>query len=178
MIMQEGYAMLELRLLDDNDISLVEVWLNKEHIKKWYDIPHLGVTIDDWMSEIKERNGKFSWITYLIAMWQGRPIGFCQYYKCFDSIDEDFGSLPLQGAYGIDYLVGEESCLGKGLGKGIVSLLVDKIFSLPGAQRVTADIDKENMASEKTLLSCGFTLLETGGSRFAIQMNRNEKEPF
>lgn len=161
--------MLELRLLDDNDISLVEVWLNKDHVKKWYDIPHLDVSIDDWLSEIKERSGNFSWITYLIATWQNRPIGFCQYYKCLDSVDEDFGTLPLQGSYGIDYLIGEEACLGKGLGKGIVSLLVEKIFSLPGARRVTADIDMKNKASERTLLSCGFALLKTGGSRFVIE---------
>ena len=50
--------MLKLRLLNDNDIPLVERWLNEKHVKRWYEIPHLGVTIDDWMTEIKERNGK------------------------------------------------------------------------------------------------------------------------
>lgn len=157
--------MLELRLLDDNDVSLVEVWLNKEHVKRWYEIPHLGVSIDDWVHELKERNGEFQWLTYLIALWQNRPIGLCQYYKCLDS-DEDFGSLPLTGSYGIDYLIGEESYLGKGLGKGMISLLVDKIFSFPDAQRVTADIDNDNEASKKSLLSCGFTLLDAEGSRY------------
>lgn len=160
--------MLELRLLGDNDIPLVEVWLNKEHVKKWYEIPHLGIAIDDWMSEIKEHNGAFQWITYHIVLWQGHPIGVCLYYKCVDS-DEDFGTLPLTGSYGIDYFIGEESFLGKGLGKGMVALLLDKIFSFPDVQRVTADIDKENKASQKTLLSCGFTLLDTGGNRYIIR---------
>ena len=167
-------TMLELRLLNDNDVSLVEVWLNKEHVKKWYEIPHLGIAIGDWMSEIKERNGKFQWLTYLIALWQGRPIGLCQYYKCVDS-DEDFGTLPLTGSYGIDYLIGEESHLGKGLGKGIITLLVNKIFSFPDAQRVTADIDKDNKASEKALLSCGFTLLDVEHSRYVIQKEISTK---
>ena len=85
-----------------------------------------------------------------------------------DSSDEDFGTLPLVGSYGIDYLIGEESYLGKGLGKAIIALLVDKIFLLPDAQRVTADIAKENKASEKALLSCGFTLLNAEGSRYII----------
>ena len=49
--------MLELRLLNDEDISLVEVWLNKEHVKKRYEIPHLGVSINDWLHELKERMG-------------------------------------------------------------------------------------------------------------------------
>lgn len=160
--------MLELRLLEDSDISLVEAWLNKEHVKRWYEIPHLGVTIEDWMNEIKERNGEFHWLTYLIVMWQGAPIGLCLYYRCEDS-DEDFGTLPLIGTYGIDYLIGEESCLGRGLGKNMVSLLVDKIFAFPDALRITADIDVNNKASERTLLSCGFALAESEKSRYVIQ---------
>lgn len=160
--------MLELRVLGDDDISLVEMWLNKEHVKRWYEIPLLGITIDDWMSEIKARDGEFRWLTHLIALWQGQPIGLCQYYKCIDS-DEDFGTLPLTGSYGIDYLIGEEAHLGKGLGKGIITLLVDKIFSFADAQRVTADIDKDNKASESALLSCGFTFLDVQRSRYVIQ---------
>ncbi|HBU13374.1 MAG TPA: N-acetyltransferase [Clostridiales bacterium] len=161
--------MLALRLLRDDDRSLVEAWLNKEHVKKWYEIPRLGVTIADWLFEIQERNGEFKWITYLIATHQGRPIGFCQYYKCVDSTDEVFGTLPLAGSYGIDYLIGEEAYLGKGFGKGIIALLVDKIFSFPDAKRVTAEIDKDNKASERTLLSCGFTLLDATHSRYVIR---------
>ena len=160
--------MLELRLLEDSDIPMVEAWLNKEHVKRWYEIPHLGVTIEDWMNEIKERNGEFHWLTYLIVMWQGAPIGLCLYYRCEES-DEDFGTLPLFGTYGIDYLIGEESCLGRGLGKNMVSLLVDKIFAFPDAFRITADIDENNKASERTLLSCGFALAESEKSRYVIQ---------
>lgn len=161
--------MLELRLLKDGDIHLVESWLNKEHVKKWYEVPHMGVTLDDWLYEIGERNGKFKWITYLIAMWQGKSIGFCQYYKCVDSIDEDFGNMPKVGSYGIDYLIGEESCLGKGLGKRVITMLVEKIFGFPDAERVTADIDKNNIASEKALLSCGFVLVDAESSRYVIE---------
>ena len=41
--------MLELRLLKDSDIPLIEIWLNEEHVKRWYEIPHLGITINDWI---------------------------------------------------------------------------------------------------------------------------------
>lgn len=166
--------MLELRLLNDNDVSLVEAWLNKAHVKRWYEIPHLGVSINDWMYELKERNGEFKWLTHLIMLWDGHPIGFCQYYKCVDS-DEDFGTLPVAGSYGIDYLIGEEPYLGKGLGKEMIGLLVDKIFSFPDAQRVTADIDNENKASKGTLLSCGFSLVDAGGSRYRLDKMVNQE---
>lgn len=162
--------MLEFRKIKDEDVPLVENWLNKEHVKKWYDIPHLGVAVSDWIDEISARNGEFRWLTHLIVLWHGQPIGLCQYYKCTDS-DEDFGAMPLAGTYGIDYLIGEESHLGKGIGRGLITLLVDTIFSLPGAERVTADIDEENKASEKALLSCGFELADADRSRFVIHKN-------
>lgn len=161
--------MLELRLLGDSDIPLVERGLNKEHVKRWYEIPHLGVTIDDWMTEIKERNGQYQWLTHLIVLWQECPIGLCQYYKCVDSCDEDFGTLTLTGSYGIDYLIGEEDYIGKCLGKRMISLLVNKIFSFQDAQIVTADIDKDNKASERVLLSSGFKLLDAESSRYILQ---------
>lgn len=167
-ILKEGEnSMLELRLLNDGDISLVEKWLHKEHVKRWYEIPHLGVTIDNWMSEIKERNNEYKWLTHLIVMWQGKPIGLCQYYKCVNS-DEDFGNLPVEGTYGIDYFIGEESFLNKGLGKGMIKVLIDKIFSFPDALRITADIDKDNMASKNTILACGFVLFDVKSSRYVL----------
>lgn len=169
--------MLEFRALADSDLPLAEAWLNKAHVKRWYEIPELGITIQDWMAEMREREGTFRWLTHLIALWQGRPMGLCQYYRCADS-DEDFGTLPPAGAYGIDYLIGEESCLGRGLGKEMIALLVDTIFAFPDAGSVTADIDRKNTASQKALLSCGFALLDAGGSRYVIHKEswRKNKE--
>ena len=164
--------MLELRLLEDDDISLVKTWLNKEHVKRWYEIPDMGITIEDWIEEIKQRNHKFHWITYQIAMWKKCPIGLCQYYKCRDSKEENFGVLPLANTYGIDYFIGEESFLGKGLGKQMVNRLVDMIFDFPDALRVTADIDIHNIASSKTLFACGFRLVEQESSRYVIDKNK------
>lgn len=164
--------MLELREFREGDVPLVEAWLHQPHVKKWYEIPHMGVTIDDWMYEIKERNGAFAWLTHLIAVWEDRPIGLCQYYRCADSDGEGFGMLPLAGSYGIDYLIGEPAYLGQGLGKGIIALLVEKIFSFPDAQRVTADIDKDNKASERALLSNHFELWNEKDARYVIEKSK------
>ena len=122
--------MLQLREFTESDLVLAEAWLHKAHVRKWYEIPQLGVTLEDWMMEYKERNGKYQWITHLIVMWQEKPIGLCQYYKATDS-EEDFGTLPRIGTYGIDYLIGEEDYIGKGLGKDMLKLLVNRIFSFP-----------------------------------------------
>ena len=156
--------MLWLKLLEDSHLPLVESWLNKDHVKRWYDIPG-ECSIEDWIAEIKDRNGEFQFLTHLIALHEGNPIGFCQYYKCVDS-DEDWGPLPLEGSYCIDYLIGEESYIGKGFGKGLINQLVNEIFLKPEAVRVAADIDEENIASEKALLASGFVLFDVQRNRY------------
>lgn len=160
--------MLNLRWLKDEDIPLVESWLHSDHVKRWYEIPALGITIDDWLNELQQRQTEFQWLHYLIVEWDGQPIGLCQYYRCADS-DEAFGTLPIEGSYGIDYLIGEADFIGKGLGKLLIQLLVERIFALPDAQRVTADIDAENKASKKALLACGFSLWDNERSRYVKQ---------
>jgi len=162
--------MLELRLINNNDLPLMESWLNKAHVKKWYDIPG-ECSIDDWMSEIKWRNDELQFLTHLIVLHEGHPIGFCQYYKCVDS-DEDWGALPLTGAYCINYLIGNESSLGKGLGKESIIRLVNNIFSLPDAERVVADVDEDNKASKKALLSSGFVLFDAMRNRYIIEKTK------
>ena len=157
--------MLTLRLLDDEDMPSVTCWLHKEHVKRRYEIPELGITIHDWLCEISARKEAFHWITYNIVLFQDKPIGLCLFYRCADS-DEDYGTLPIAGSYGIDYLIGEEAYLGKGLGKALITLLVDRIFAIPDAQRVTADIANDNAASRQALLSCGFVLVDADHNRY------------
>ena len=48
--------MLQLREFTESDLALAEAWLHKAHVRKWYEIPQLGVTLEDWMMECKERN--------------------------------------------------------------------------------------------------------------------------
>lgn len=160
--------MLEFRLVEDSDLPLLETWLHKTHVRRWYEIPSMDLTLEDWMIEFRGRNDEFNWITHLIVLYNKLPIGLAQYYYCADAIEEDFGSLPMDGSYGIDYLIGEEEYLGKGLGKGLINTLVRKIFTLENAQRVTAHIDGNNDSSKNVLLANGFTLLDAADSRYVI----------
>ncbi len=161
--------MLELQLLSDKDIPLVEGWLNKAHVKRWYEIPSMGITIDDWISEIKEYQDKMSWITYLIVLWEEQPIGMCLFYRCEDS-DEEFGTFSKENAYGIDYLIGEESFLRRGIGKQMIQELVERIWAKDNAKKVTAEVDAENIASKNVLLSCGFSIWEQGNGRVRLYL--------
>ena len=143
--------LLKIRAFEDDDIVLMKIWLNKEHVMRWYE------DSNDWLAEICGRFDEFSFINHFIALYDDKPIGFCQYYTCADANEHWYGDIPLAGSYSIDYLIGEEDYLGKGFGKAIIGLLVKEVFSLNAAQRIIVLPEMENIASCKSLLANGFT---------------------
>lgn len=142
---------LKIRILQDSDIPILKTWLNKNHVLKWYNNP------DDWLTEVHQRFDKFNFIKHFIVFHENTSIGFCQYYACKDAQEDWYGDIPTEGSYSIDYLIGEEAYLGKGIAKGIITLLEKQIFSLDEAQRIIVSPDASNIASCKTLLASGFT---------------------
>jgi RimJ/RimL family protein N-acetyltransferase len=146
---------LSIRPFTDTDIPLFTEWLNKPYIKKWYD------PIDEWLDEVKNRDGEFSWLHHFIMICDDTPIGFCQYYDCYDSREyEDWNGrvfdIPDE-VYSIDYLIGDENYLGKGYGKELVRVLSELVFSL-GAKEIIVDPDKKNAQSNSVLRANGYFL--------------------
>jgi predicted DNA-binding protein (MmcQ/YjbR family)/GNAT superfamily N-acetyltransferase len=148
-------AGVRLRPLRDRDIDLVGRWLSAPHVARWFRHP------DHWMSELRGRRGAFSFLRHFIAELDGAPIGFCQYYDTHFAQehevwhDEPRVSQEAGAVFGIDYLIGEPGCLGKGHGKEIVRLLCEKVRRL-GAERVVADPEEGNVASARALEANGF----------------------
>jgi len=145
---------LQLRPLTDADIPLIQQWLCKEHIAKWYEHPNA------WLTEINGRFQGYNFITHFILLLDGSPIGFCQYYTCADAKENWYEGIPLTGTYSIDYLIGEETQLGKGHGVEMISLLISEIFAKNAAVGIIVQPEKENISSCKALLSSGFIFCE------------------
>ena len=152
--------MLRIRVFEDDDLPLLDKWLRKEYIKKWFEVSGL-CTVDDWLYEVKNRKSEFKWLNYFIALFEDKPVGFCAYYKCVDAKEDWYGEISLEGVYSIDYLIGEEDYLGKGLGKEIIAKLVTMIFAHEDAKKIIVQPDKNNQASCNVLLSNGFTFDES-----------------
>lgn len=151
---------IQLREYKDSDFTMVERRLNQPRISKWY------APIDEWLDELKNRDSEFSWLHHMIVMVDEKPIGFCQYYDCFDSRDyetwvgRDFDA-PNQ-VYSIDYLIGDEKYVGKGLGKNLIATLTELVFS-KGATEIIVSPDDENRQSNAVLLANGYVKSETDG---------------
>ena len=149
-------AQILLRPFWDADVARMEQWLMKPHVAKWYHHP------EDWLHEVKSRRDEFFFLSHFIVEFEGIPIGFCQYYDCFDTQkhevwDEAWLSDIQKGhTFSIDYLIGEPEHLGKGHGKKIVQLLTEKVRLLSG-KRIIAQPDAENIPSLQTLKSSGFS---------------------
>jgi RimJ/RimL family protein N-acetyltransferase len=147
--------MLYLRALNDDDIYTVENWLAQDYILQWFG------NISDWMEEILGRNDQYHFIKHFIVEENGTPIGFCQYYNWNEAYKEDHEHLEPAGTFGIDYLIGDASMLGKGRGKQIINLICNMVLSqeLDTFQILADPMIKEsqkNIASIKALEANGF----------------------
>lgn len=142
---------LILKPVADSDISLLSKWLHKDYILTWYH------DAEEWLIEIKERDGDFSFLShYLVLDDSNIPFGFCQFYDCFDAKEDWYSVSSPNKMYSIDYLIGEEEYLGKGYGKEIVKVLVNKILEVKNPEAIVVQPEQDNIASCKALLANNF----------------------
>lgn len=141
---------LELKSLEDKDIPIIAGWLEKGHVRKWYHEPQ------EWLREMRERKGEFSFLYHFIVYDDGKPFGFGQYYDCYDAQEEWYKIDTPGQVYSIDYMIGDENYLGKGYGKAIVSALTDKIKNTGTAKSIIVEPDPGNLQSCGVLTANGF----------------------
>lgn len=141
-----------LRQVINSDMPVIEKWLNKEHIKQWYGEPR------EWIDEINNISGEYDWQNHYIVEYENCPFGFCQYYDCSKTPKGfEWDNEPL-GTFGIDYLIGEEAFLKKGLGSVLIQNLIKLIVQREDPIQIIADPVKDNIKSIKLLEKNGFVL--------------------
>lgn len=146
--------MMVLRRLETEDMLVVKGWLEKEHVKKWFG------DASEWMYEIEHRKDEFNFIKHFIVEEDGVSVGFCQYYDWKKAFEEEAEDEP-EGSYGIDYMIGDELYLGKGLGIELVRLICDKVIEdqVDAVQLIadpTIEEERVNRTSIKVLEKNGF----------------------
>ncbi|GIO41561.1 N-acetyltransferase [Paenibacillus apis] len=157
-----------LRKMSSNDISLVKEWLNKAYIKKWFGDPQ------EWLNEIKNDDGRYSWIVHHIVEYNQVPIGFCQYYDIGKTgVGYAWDNEPC-GTYGIDYLIGDEQLLGKGIGNKLIKELNKLVIDNEKPVQLIADPIKENIASIRVLVNNGYEFDKVTGLYKLIVKNQLE----
>ena len=146
-----------IRKVKKADTPIIEVWLNKEYIKKWYGKP------DEWLEEINNVKGEYNWINHYVVEYKNVLIGFCQYFDCSRTSKGFEWDNESIGTFGIDYFIGEERYLNKGLASIIIQKLKELIITTESPKQIIADPVAENIVSIKLLEKNGFILDELTG---------------
>lgn len=143
---------ITIRPLNDNDVALLTAWLSKDYVLRWYNDP------SEWLLEVNGRNDAYAWIRHFIVMDAYTPIGFCQYYDCYDAkgMEDWYNVTQPRDTFSIDYLIGDEAYLGKGYGKAIVRLLTDTIQQKEHARQIIVQPEAENHPSNHVLIANGY----------------------
>ena len=148
--------MLTLRGLSLGDLDLVVSWLEQPHVARWW---LAGSTVSDELADLRESVLGDQPTFALLALEDGRPVGWGQWYRCDAYPDHEAGVGARPGDVGIDYALGDPAAICRGLGTALVGALVDAARSSHPRAGVVADPDAENWASRRVLEKNGFALL-------------------
>jgi aminoglycoside 6'-N-acetyltransferase len=145
---------IAFRLLGRDDLGLMHEWLQREHVRRWWD-EHESYE-DVARHYLPAIEGRRPVDLYLILL-DGRPVGFIQAYLVADH--PEFAALVGLGAgvAGVDLFVGEEELTGKGLGSEVLRAFVrEVVFAEPATSACIADPDVRNTASIRAFEKAGF----------------------
>jgi len=151
-----------LRKIILNDLELIKIWFNKEHVKQFFGDPV------DWINEITANLDNSDWIQYFIVIADDMPIGFIQYYDT-DKAPQGVWSNEPEGTAGIDYLIGEEAFLHKGYGTAIIKNTIQLIRQTKKFSYIVADPVLANLASISVLTNNGFIKKRSGLYKFILK---------
>jgi RimJ/RimL family protein N-acetyltransferase len=118
---------IEFRPFALEDLPLLRVWLEREHVRLWWREP-----IEHELGE--DPAGRF------VILVGGRAAGMIQSYDAE-----------------IDLLIGEEDLIGRGLGPRVLSQFArEVVFARPGVRAVVATVEEGNRRSWRAFEKAGF----------------------
>jgi aminoglycoside 6'-N-acetyltransferase len=148
------------RRLVDDDLPLLHRWLNEPGVVQWWegdDVSWAGV-VRDYGSANPDP------VEHWLATAEGAPVGWIQCYATADEPEEaePWWALGVdRTAAGIDYLVGDPSQRGRGLGSAMIGAFVEHVVfgRHPGWTQACAAPNEGNRASWRALERAGFRFL-------------------
>ncbi len=91
-----------------------------------------------------------------MVVYQGKEIGYIQYYPITPDTSNLSDYQGLEGVYGLDQFIGESEFWNKGIGPLLVTSMVDYLFSEKKAGRIIMDPMISNVRAIKCYEKCGF----------------------
>ena len=145
------------RPLERSDFPRLSEWLATPHVAAWWRHQHDPASVEADFGPIVD--GEDTTEGFVVEE-DGRAIGLIQRYRLDDEGDWDrtvaVGSAPRPAA-GIDYLLGDESRVGQGLGPRVIDAFVVATWEgYPDLVAIVVAVQQANRRSWRALEKAGF----------------------
>lgn len=149
---------LKFRPLHRDDFTLLSAWLSRPHVEPWWREPFDPASVEERYGPTVD--GLEPTEVFVVEQ-DGAPIGIVQRYRLDDEpewrrVMEPTGT-PHDAA-GIDYLIGEEDRIGRGIGTEVIVRFVDDTWArYPDVPAVVVNVQQDNRRSWRALEKAGFS---------------------
>jgi aminoglycoside 6'-N-acetyltransferase len=145
-------------LLTRDDLPVLDRWLAMPHVQAWWGSE--PVTPADIERKYGPRIDGTDPTRVFIIELAHQPIGIIQCYRHADHTAWD-RAVGIAAAAGIDYLIGEPSQCGRGIGPAAITRFTPHVFALyPDTAVIVAVPQAANYASRRALEKAGFSLID------------------
>lgn len=148
---------LEFTPLTRADFPLLAGWLDAPHVAPWWREPSDPASIERRYGPMVD--GSDPTDVFVIRI-DGAPVGIIQRYLIDDNPSWKRSLEPAgvpHPAAGLDYLIGQEELLGRGIGPLMIEQFVgDTWRRYPQVVALVADVAQANRRSWRALEKCGF----------------------
>jgi aminoglycoside 6'-N-acetyltransferase len=143
---------IEFPPLAKTDLPLVEEWLRREHVARWWR--------DDIRESVAEYRGALEGrepTDHFLIEVDGRPVGMIQTYLVSDYPEWEEVVQVGAGVAGVDLMIGEADLIGVGLGPRVLAQFArDVVFTRAGVDAVVATVEEPNCRSWRAFEKAGF----------------------
>jgi aminoglycoside 6'-N-acetyltransferase len=152
--MEISYGDLEIRPLKEDDKYILAKWLSDPEVLQYYEGRDCPFTIE--MVEEKFLN-RTSGVVGCIVLYEGREIGYLQYYPIDEEEREKYGyNQSIEVIYGTDQFIGEPEYWNRGVGTMIINTMKRYLIESVSVDRLVMDPMVWNERAIKCYEKCGY----------------------
>jgi aminoglycoside 6'-N-acetyltransferase len=141
-----------------DDYALMSEWLREPLVETWW---HDDPSLESLERQYGRDLDGLGHTRLRIALLDGEPVGFVQWYAFADEPDYTAELAPAirvaPGAYSLDYLIGRPEHRRRGVGAAMLRAACAAAWA-DGATELVVPVHAENTGSQRVLERVGFTL--------------------
>jgi RimJ/RimL family protein N-acetyltransferase len=139
---------IEFRPLAEDDLPLVEEWLRRDHVARWWR-DDIAESLAEYRAALEGREPT----DHFMIVVDGCAIGMIQTYLVSDYPEWEEVVQVGEGVAGVDLMIGEEELIGRGLGPQILSAFACDLVAAPS---IVATVEEANRRSWRAFEKAGF----------------------